>query len=134
MGRYRIRKGLHSKMGMRPPRTKEGPSHCHGNPSRALRSLAFHLNGYGLHEFEAERSLGGDDDIFLSGCSGGSRAGTRAYCSADQGALAASGNAADQRARAGATADELEVALVMVAAGTADRAGCELVSLPTHFH
>src|SRR5216684_2763024 len=74
----------------------------------------------GCLTFDRKPRLRGNGDVLLSGGGGTCRASTSTHCTPDQRALAATGEGADQRTRGGASADVLNVALVVVGASAPD--------------
>src|SRR3989454_12532219 len=85
--------------------------------------LTLDRNGNWLCKFERKPRLRGNRDVLLSGSGGTCRASTSTHCTPDQRSLAATGEGADQRTRGGASADVLNVALVVVGASPADLTG-----------
>src|SRR2546427_1042545 len=82
--------------------------------------LTFDRNGNRLCKLERKPRLRGNGDVLLPGSGGTCRASTSTHCTPDQRTLAATGEGADQRTRGGASADVLNVALVVVGASAAD--------------
>src|SRR2546427_6497874 len=109
-----------SQRGTWRPWKVQGPAEIAfpAGPSRVC--LTFDRNGNRLCKLERKPRLRGNGDVLLSGSGGTCRASASTHCTPDQRAFAATGEGADQRTRGGASADVLNVALVVVGASAAD--------------
>lgn len=87
-----------------------------------------------LRQPEAESALGHKTDFFFARRVGGSCPSSGAYCRPDHRAFTASDQGAQQRATAGASADEGQIALLVAAAAYENAVGLKRHRLSVHGH